>query len=48
MSGTVKTSPVRVLIVPGLHDSGPTHWQTQRVKAAAYLVFGAPNYQVQR
>ena len=26
----------------------PTHWQTQRVKAAAYLVFGAPNYQVQR
>ncbi len=20
--------PVRVLVVPGLHDSGPTHWQT--------------------
>jgi len=29
MSATVKTAPVRVLIVPGLHDSGPTHWQTQ-------------------
>ena len=29
MSGTVKTSPVRLLVVPGLHDSGPTHWQTQ-------------------
>ena len=28
MSATVKTPPVRVLIVPGLHDSGPTHWQT--------------------
>jgi len=28
MSATVKTAPVRVLIVPGLHDSGPTHWQT--------------------
>jgi len=26
----------------------PTHWQTQRVKAAAYLVSGAPNYQVRR
>lgn len=22
------TSPPRVLIVPGLHDSGPAHWQT--------------------
>jgi predicted alpha/beta hydrolase family esterase len=21
-------SPVRVLIIPGLHDSGPAHWQT--------------------
>ena len=20
--------PPRVLIIPGLHDSGPTHWQT--------------------
>jgi predicted alpha/beta hydrolase family esterase len=29
MSGTVKSPPVRVLIVPGLHDSGATHWQTQ-------------------
>jgi len=29
MSATVKTAPVRVLVVPGLHDSGPTHWQTQ-------------------
>jgi len=28
MSATVKTAPVRLLIVPGLHDSGPTHWQT--------------------
>jgi len=28
MSGTVKTAPVRVLVVPGLYDSGPTHWQT--------------------
>lgn len=24
----MKSAPVRVLIVPGLHDSGPTHWQT--------------------
>ena len=24
----MKTVPVRLLIVPGLHDSGPTHWQT--------------------
>ncbi|HEY9065846.1 MAG TPA: alpha/beta hydrolase [Burkholderiaceae bacterium] len=29
MSGTVKSEPVRVLIVPGLHDSGPEHWQSQ-------------------
>jgi len=25
-----------------------TNWQTNRVKAAAYLVYGSPNYQVQR
>ena len=25
-----------------------TNWQTNRVKAAAYLVFASPNYQVQR
>ncbi len=25
-----------------------TNWKTNRVKAAAYLVFGSPNYQVQR
>ena len=29
MSVTVKAAPVRVLIVPGLHGSGPAHWQTQ-------------------
>src|SRR5437868_15314161 len=29
MSTTVKTAPVRLLVVPGLHDSGPTHWQTR-------------------
>lgn len=23
-----RADPVRVLVVPGLHDSGPTHWQT--------------------
>jgi uncharacterized protein len=29
LPGTIKTEPVRLLIVPGLHDSGETHWQTQ-------------------
>jgi uncharacterized protein (DUF1800 family) len=28
--------------------SDPTNWQTNRVKTAAYLVYGSPNYQVQR
>jgi predicted alpha/beta hydrolase family esterase len=22
------SAPVRLLVLPGLHDSGPTHWQT--------------------
>jgi hypothetical protein len=26
----------------------PTHWRTNRVKTAAYLVYGSPHYQVQR
>ncbi len=29
-------------------QNDPTNWKTNRVKAAAYLVFGSPNYQVLR
>jgi hypothetical protein len=29
-------------------QNDPTNWTTNRVKAAAYLVFGSPNYQVLR
>jgi predicted alpha/beta hydrolase family esterase len=29
VSGTVKSEPVRVLVVPGLHGSGPEHWQSR-------------------
>lgn len=28
MPSTLRLPPVRVLIVPGLHDSGPVHWQS--------------------
>ncbi len=28
LPGSIRTEPVRVLMVPGLHDSGPGHWQT--------------------
>ncbi len=28
MDGKTREHPVRLLVVPGLHDSGPAHWQT--------------------
>lgn len=28
LPGHSASSPVRVLVIPGLHDSGPVHWQT--------------------
>jgi hypothetical protein len=29
-------------------NTNPQDWQAQRVRSAAYLVYGSPNYQIQR